>query len=340
MLPARLLWLALIAPALAAAAERPPTPVEVAAPRSAPATMSVSAVGSLRADEQVAVRSEVAGIVRAIRFAEGQPIAAGALLVELDDEAPKAQLARSEASAQLARLNFDRARDMRGRNLNSQQDFDEASARLQEAKAQVAIDRINLARTRIGAPFAGIAGLREISVGSYLKAGDPVVTVSVTSPLRLDFRIAERYAGNVRADQPVAVQVAAFPGTTFAGAVYAVDPVVDERARALLVRARVANDDGRLNPGMFARVELTLGERPAALWIPEAAILPRTDSSLVYRVVDGRATATPVTLGLRRPGEVEVMAGVAAGDLVVTAGHQKIGDGAPVQPLGQDGTPP
>jgi len=143
----------------------------------------------------------------------------------------------------------------------------------------------------------------------------------------------EAYKASLELDR-VASVVDAYAENSFSGAIYAIEPAVDEQTRTVVVRARVGNSDMRLRPGMFARVQLQLGVREKAIWIPEAAIVPRGQDSFVYRVADGKAALVKVRIGLRRQGEVEILNGVSAGDLVVTEGVQKIGPGSPVVVMG------
>jgi membrane fusion protein (multidrug efflux system) len=148
--------------------------------------------------------------------------------------------------------------------------------------------------------------------------------------LKLDFRVPESYIGKLKAGQPLKLLVDAYPGRSFAGSVYAIEPGVDEQTRTIQLRARVANAELKLRPGMFARVQVQLGVREKAVWIPEAAIVPRGQDSYVYRVADSKAELVKVQTGARRVGEVEIVKGLAGGDLVVTEGTQKIGPGSPV----------
>lgn len=314
-----------------AAAKGPPVmPVRTAPARIAPAVEEASAVGTLRADEAVSVRPEIAGRIAEIHFLEGQRVARGALLVTLDASEAKAQLASASAQAKLDEQRLARAEDLYQKNFISRQALDEARSNAARSAALVREIEARLAKTEMRAPFAGVIGLRQVSEGAVVAANTDIARLEKIDPLKLDFRLPEAYVARLRPGQPVRVAVDAWPGQTFGGTVYALETAVDEATRTVLVRARIANPELRLRPGMFARVVLQLGAREKAIWIPEQAVVPRGQDSFVYRVADGKAELVKVQLGMRRPGEVEVLAGLAAGDLVVTEGTLRLFPGAAV----------
>jgi membrane fusion protein (multidrug efflux system) len=313
----------------------PPMPVKAVAARLAPAVDEASAVGTLRADESVIVRPEIAGRVVEIRFAEGQNVARGALLVRLDQAELAAVVASSRAQLKLEEQRVERAEDLRQKGFISQQALDDQKTSLARAKAKLAEDEARLAKTEMRAAFAGVAGLRQVSEGQYVAAGTDIARLEKLDQLKLDFRVPEAFVGKLRAGQAVKAAVDAYPGQSFSGAIYAIEPAVDEGTRTVQVRARVANPDLRLRPGMFARVQLQLGTRDKAVWIPEQAIVPKGQDSFVFRVTPasngmGKADLVKVRLGIRKPGEVEVADGLAAGDLVVTDGTLRLFPGAAV----------
>ena len=314
-----------------AADEPPPAAVEVVTVRSDAATEELRVVGSLLAGESVVMRPEVDGRIATIEFQEGEPAGAGQVLFTLDPAEYHAQVASSEAATKLWELKFERARDLHSRNVVSQQEYDEAQEALKVARARLALERVRLDKTIIRAPFAGIVGLRRVSPGDYVEAGQALVNLEAVDPVKVDFSIPERYAAEIRTGQPFTLTVAPFPDRSFGGEVYAIDPRLDEAARTVRLRGRLPNTDGALKPGMFSRVTLTLEVRGRALWIPEEALVPRGDGQFVYRIENGKAMLTPVTIGLRRTGVVEIRSGLSAGDLIVTAGQFRLRDGAAVR---------
>ncbi|MDW8469818.1 MAG: efflux RND transporter periplasmic adaptor subunit [Burkholderiales bacterium] len=272
----------------------------------------------------------MAGRIAEIRFEEGQRVERGAVLARLDASEAKAQLASASAQAALDAQRLARAEDLFQKNFISRQALDEARANAARSAAAVREIEARLAKTEMRAPFAGVVGLRQVSAGAVVAAGTDIARLEKIDPLKLEFRLPESYVARLRTGQTVRIAVDAWPGQSFAGRVYAIEPAVDEATRTVLVRARIANPDLRLRPGMFARVALELGAREKAIWIPEQAVVPRGQDAFVYRVADGRADLVKVRLGVRRPGEVEVLAGLSAGDLVVTEGTLRLFPGAAV----------
>jgi membrane fusion protein (multidrug efflux system) len=178
-----------------------------------------------------------------------------------------------------------------------------------------------------------------VSRGAYVAAGTDIARLEKIDQLKMDFRIPEAFSGRLKAGQPLTVLVDAHAGRVFPGSVYAIEPGIDDQTRTVLLRARVANPELRLRPGMFARVQLELGVREKAIWIPEAAIVPKGRESFVFRVIagpdgGGKADLVRVQTGARKVGEVEIVKGLAAGDLVVIEGTQKVGPGSSVSLMG------
>ena len=306
------------------------TPVKAVAARSASAVDEVGAVGSLRADEAVTIRPEIAGRIAEIRFSEGQNVARGAVLVRLDQSELAAVAASSRAQLQLEEQKLQRSEDLKKKGFISAQGLDDQRTSLARARAKLAEDEAKLAKTEMRASFPGVAGLRQVSEGQYVAAGTDIARLEKIDQLKLDFRIPESYIGKLKAGQPVKVLVDAYRGKVFSGSIYAIEPGVDDQTRTIQLRARVANADMQLRPGMFARVQVQLGVRENAVWIPEAAIVPKGQDSTVYRVIDGKVDLVRVQTGARRVGEVEIVKGISAGELVVTEGVQKIGPGSAV----------
>ncbi|MEK7245236.1 MAG: efflux RND transporter periplasmic adaptor subunit [Pseudomonadota bacterium] len=330
------LGLGAAAPAPVASAGGAPfgVPVEIAKALSAPLAETVRAVGTLRSDESVIVRPEIPGRIVETPFAEGQVVAKGALLFRIEDNILKAELVEAEAAYNLSRQNNVRARELMEKGAGTARARDEAFARMEMDKARVDLARARLATTRIQAPFAGIAGLRKVSVGDYVVPGQDLVNLESIDTIKLDFRIPERYLGQLAVGQKVSADMDAFPGRVFDGQVFAIDPRIDEAGHSIAIRATLSNPDRVLRPGLFARVGLMVRERTSSIAIPEQAIMPRGDKFFIYKVVDGKAALTPVEIGRRASGRVEITRGLEAGEEVVVAGQLKLQDGAPVQAAG------
>ncbi|RIA55737.1 efflux RND transporter periplasmic adaptor subunit [Dichotomicrobium thermohalophilum] len=309
-------------------------PVEATTVESGAVRDEVEVVGNILADETVVIRPEISGLVKEIHFSEGDTVEDGDLLFSLDDEILTAEVAEAKAAHELAKRNFERSKQLYSRKVGTERTRDEALAEMQSSEAKLALAKARLNKTKIRAPFSGIVGFREISVGAYVSAGTDLVRLVKTDPVEVSFRVPERFLGVLRRGQKITVRVDAFPDRGFSGEVFALDNVVDVNGRSIQVRARVPNPDLLLRPGLFARVNLVTELRQDAVIVPEAAIVPTVEGAYVYRVVDGKAKRTEVTVGRRMAGEVEIVDGLSAGETVIVAGQQKVRDGAPVQPVG------
>jgi membrane fusion protein (multidrug efflux system) len=305
-------------------------PVKVAQAMREDISSKVEAVGGLIAGESVVLRPEIVGRIAAIHFEEGHKVKAGDVLIELNSEEQRAALAQSQASVQVEKQSFQRIRDVRSKNLVSQQQYDESLARLQNAEALMEGDRFRLSRTILRAPFDGIMGLRQVSIGDYVSPGQALVNLESLDPIKLDFQIPEKFAGQVAKGLKLEVSVDAWPGRAFHGEIQAVDPRLDETTRTVKVRARLANSDYALKPGMFARVVLSLGRVRKGLFVPEQALEAKGSTATLFRVIDGKAELAMVKTGERRPGLVEITEGLKPDEWVVTDGQLKLRDGMPV----------
>jgi membrane fusion protein (multidrug efflux system) len=308
-------------------------PVETAAVEVGPIQRRLTAVGSLRSNESVIIRPEIAGRIVEFRFEEGERVKKGQTLVLLDDSVWRTAVEQAEAALELSQANYERAVDLLKRKAGTTKARDEAFSQMRVDQAVLELARVRLDKSVITAPFGGVVGLRKVSIGDFVNVGQDMVNLEQIHPLKADFRVAEVYLAAVRPGQRIELAVDAFPGENFAGEVYAIDPLIDESGRSIVLRARLPNEDGRLRPGLFARVTLVLNERNDALQIPEQALVPQGQEQFVFRVVDGKAALTKVAVGIRREGMVEIIEGLGPQDQVVTAGQLKIRDGAPVQPL-------
>jgi len=305
-------------------------PVEAAQVQIGTVTQEVNTVGTLQANESVVLRSEIAGRVISIHFSEGQAATKGDSVISIDPAEYEAQLAQITAQVELNQMNFDRAQQLHQEKLISQQAYDEIQARLKESRANLALAQVRLSKTKVQAPFNGILGLRLVSPGDYVQPGQAIVNLEDLDTLKVDFHIPEIYLGQVKTGQMVKLRMDAFPDKVFTGRVYAIDPRLDEATRTILLRARIPNRGGELRPGMFARVNLVLGQRTTALLISEQAIVPMGEDKFVFRILEGKAVLTQVKIGQRLDGKVEILEGLHAQDTVVTGGQTKIFDGAPV----------
>jgi membrane fusion protein (multidrug efflux system) len=308
----------------------PPAMVETVRVQMRSLPNEFETIGTLRADESISVRPEVAGRIEKIHFIEGEPVAAGSLLFTLDGALTRADLNEANANLENARRKNARANELAGKQLISKADLDTTRADLAVNQARAASARTHLDKTQIRAPFAGVTGLRAVSVGEYVNAGQQLVDLVRLDPIELDMRAPEVVLSSLALGQKVDFGVDSFPGEVFSSSIVAIARTVDAGGRSVALRARLDNPERKLRPGMSARVRIVLTTNARALLVPEQAIWPNGDQKMVYQVVDGTAKLVPVTLGARQPGFVEVTSGIKEGDEIVVAGQLKIQDGAKV----------
>ena len=320
----------------AAPASRDPVGVVVATVRLERLDQVIEALGTARANESVDVTAKVSNLVTAVHFGEGQPVARGALLVELDGAQARAQVAIAQAALTESQSQYKRSRELYSTRALSESQLDQIEATLRSNEARLAVAEAQLADTQIRAPFAGRTGLRRVSVGSLVNPGTVITTLDDTGTIKLDFTVAETYLSALAPGLSISAHSAAYPDRTFEGRISSVDSRVDPNTRSVIVRAAVPNGDGLLKPGMFLTVRISRGAADA-LVIPEQALVPEQGDVFVFVVVDGKAEKRLVRIGQRRVGSVQVVQGLAEGDSVVTEGTQKLRDGVAVkvvQPTG------
>ena len=312
----------------------PAMAVEVALVKTSDFVDDAAAVGTLKSRESVMLRPEVAGRVASVNFKDGAVVAGGTVLVTFDAAIQEAELQQARANLALAKSSFQRNEELVGKKFLSQQALDSSAATLKVQEAAVQLAEARVAKTKIRAPFKGMLGLRNVSVGDYVKDAQDLVNIEAIDTLLVDFKLPEAYLGRLEKGLSVEVTSDALPGERFAAVLDAIDPLVDEGGRAISSRARLDNAASKLRPGMFVRVRLLFGERTNVLMVPEQAIVPGAQPA-VYRVVEGKAALVKVKLGVRRAAQVEVLEGLAAGDVVVTAGQLKLREGAAVRAVGE-----
>ncbi len=268
-------------------------PVEAVTVTAESLKREITAVGALRSNESVTLRPEIAGRVARISLEEGQRVRRGELLLVLDDAVYRAELAQAEANLDRSRRLRDSGRKLFGDNYISATEMDALQTAVKVDEAAVALMRARLDKTRLLAPFDGVLGLRRVSVGDYLNPGQDIVNLENLSPIKLDFRVPETYLSELVVGQPLDIRVDAFVEQTFTGRVIAIEPRVTAEDRSVALRGEIPNDNLRLRPGLFARVNLVLST-------------------------------------LRQDGRVEIQSGLSVGETVVTAGHLKLADGKAV----------
>ncbi len=307
-----------------------PTFVSTAPVRSERVSQKLEALGNARANESVDVTSKTSNIVSAVMFRDGERVKRGQVLVQLDDAQVRADVAEAEAALTDSQAQYNRSRELLNTQVLSKAQFDQLEAKLNADRARLAAANARLEDTVIRAPFSGRVGLRRVSVGSLISPGSVITTLDDTSVIKLDFAVPENFVAALREGLAVRASAPAFPGRTFTGKVASIDSRVDMATRSVTVRALLANDDGALRPGMFLNVVLANDERDA-LVIPEEALSPEAERQYVFVVNDDKVERREVRIGSRRPGSVEIVGGLNAGEQVIVEGTQKVRDGATVR---------
>lgn len=310
----------------------PPMPVDVDTARRQQVVDAVRATGHIEAEQAIELRPDQDGRVTELLFREGQLVEKGAPLVKIDDAMLRAQAERVSADRDLARQQLERVRRLRAQNAATPADLERAEAANRSADAALALLELQIERTTMRAPFAGVVGQRFVSLGDYVTTQTRLVTLQTVDPQRAVIEVPERHAVKLRRGQTIEFTVAAHAGRVFRGQVEFIDPVVENENRTILMKARAPNPNGLLKPGMFIEASLATGTRPNAVVVPEDAIQPLRTANVAWAVVDGKASRRVVQLGVRSAGVVEVLSGVAAGEVVVVGGLERMGEGLPVAP--------
>ncbi len=341
---ALLLSLALLFAASPARAQQDCIPVETEKAEQEDLPVILNGIGTLEAEERVTISPEMSGLIREIHFRDGQEVDQGELLVSLDSaklekrlQAQQAALREARARRKNARRTYERQQSLFDRGLGSEEARDEALTSYTAARAQV--DRLeseieelreSLDDTRIRAPFAGILGEFHVDPGEFVQPGTPLVSLTQNERLEVSFTIPERHLASLSRGQKVSLTVPGYPDRSFPGEVRFLNPVIAESTRSIQVKASVDNSQGRLRPGGFASVRLTVDLRKNATVIPEEALIPTRKGYMAFVVDDGTARARDVRIGLRRPGMVEIREGVRSEETVITSGHISVQDGSSV----------
>jgi membrane fusion protein (multidrug efflux system) len=296
---------------------------------STPFSEVITSTGSMRAEESVELQAEINGKVVAINFTEGAHVKAGALLVKLNDADLRATRQRALKRKELATLREQRLAKLVKEGVTRQEEYDTAWNELQVQFAEIELAEAQIAKTEIRAPFSGVVGLRYVSEGAFVNAATRVATLQRLDQLKIDFSIPEKYAGRIKPGMPITFTVAGGE-QKFNGQIYAFDPRIDAGTRSVLLRALCPNPDGRLLPGAFANVELTLTQTKDAILIPAEAVIPGITDKNVFVMSDGKASRRIVETGTRTASQVQILAGLKVGDVVITSGLQQMREGMPV----------
>ncbi len=317
----------------------PSVPVIVAEARPAPLAERVEALGTLRANESVAITSNVTETISVVHFDDGQRVSEGDLLVEMTSAEEHALLEEAQARVAEARSQYDRVRSLAKQRSASESLLDERKRDLDTARAVLVALESRLADRVVKAPFDGVVGLRNISRGALVEPGDLITTLDDDSLMKLDFTVPSLYLAQLKAGLEIQARARPYGERVFDGVVRGIDSRIDPVTRSVQVRALLPNPARALRPGLLLRVELLLDPREA-LVVPESALMQQGTNHFVLRLVDGddgpTAERLQVQIGTREPGIVEIRDGLTAGDQVVTEGQDKVRPGQPLRVLAVD----
>lgn len=328
-----------VAIAQGASFQMPPTAVTtvVAKRETWPSTLSV--IGTAEAIQGVTVSADLPGTIDKIHFESGQWVKEGDVLVELDTRQERAQLASLEAQRDLARIQYDRAQELVKAGVIARADYDSASAQQKATEAQVGDINAAIARKTIHAPFSGLLGIRQVSLGQYLAAGQAIVSLQSLNPIYVNFGLPQQDTPKVSSGRMVRVTNSELQGITFSGKITALDSVINEQTRNIQVQATLTNQGDKLRPGMFVQVELPLGAPRQIVPLPASAINYAPYGDSVYVVVDMKDPKGNTYRGVRQQvvkvegskgDQVAIVSGVNPGDEIVSAGVFRLRNGAPV----------
>ena len=315
--------------------EKEPIPVEVVTAKSGPILRRVRTVGSLSAIQSVVLHPEVTGKIAKIYFTEGQEVKAGDPIFKIDDAMHKAKVKEAEARLSLARGEHERAIKLLEKKFGTLQQRDKTLADMHIAEANLEEARISLDHTLIKAPFEGVLGLTEVSLGALVSGETALVTIVDLDPINVDFHVPESYLPFVHAGDVVDVTIEDFDILPVEAKIIAISPEIDETTRTVTLRAQMSNKEQAYRPGEFANVLVTAGEIEGAVLIPQTAIEREGEEEHVWLVVDNVAVKTTVSTGMRDGNEVEITHGVKEGDVVISAGQFKVHDGDEVTVVNQ-----
>lgn len=293
------------------------------------------ATGSLVANEQVTLKSEVSAVVEKIFFEEGQKVRKGQLLIQLNDDGIRAEIDKLQFTKKLNEDIERRQKKLLAKEAISKEEYETVLTTLNTTLADIKVKQVQLEKHQIRAPFDGIIGLRSVSVGRYLSPADNIATLYNVNPIKIDFSVPGKYSSEVNNGDKIRFTTDAWPDV-FTGEIYAIEPRIDPKTRSLMIRAVSANKDNKLLPGQFAKIQLTLDTYESAIMIPTEAVIPELDGKKVFIQENGVAQSRQVETGIRTADNIQVISGLSAGDTVITSGILQIRAGTAVKTEIQD----
>jgi membrane fusion protein, multidrug efflux system len=313
------------------------TPVTVHVIKSESFPITIEALGTAKANESIALTAQTTDIVQSVEFDDGDIVKRGQLLLTLNDNEEKARLNDLDINLQEAKRQLNRITNLAKESAASEQLLDEQQAKVKSFKAQMDVVTAQLNELEIRAPFDGVLGVRQVSLGALLKPGDLVTTLDDIAIIKLDFSISESHLPTVAIGQLIQATSVAYPGEVFEGEITSIASRVDPITRSIPIRANINNQQLKLRPGMLMQIELQKTVLQT-LVLPEQSLVPVEDKQFVFVVVDGAVIRQEVVVGKRKPGLVQIISGLSEGDNVVVEGTLRLRDGSKVRVLSTENT--
>lgn len=304
--------------------------VEAVAVKESTVPMEARALGTLSA-RSIEIMSEAGGQIQKVNFQDGAQVKQGDVLLQLDDAVLAAKLASVKADYHYIEGNYNRMLPLAKKGYIAKDTIEKAEAELKKKKAEMQENTVMLGHTKLAAPFDGATGKCKVSEGEYVTAGQSVVTLTDIKHLRVEYNLPEKTLPMLKIGQEVKLASTAYPGRVFTGKVSFISPTINVENRSIALYAEVPNDKNELASGMLVDVVQSLGTSEHALMIPSRSLVPILDGQQVFKIVNGKASATTVTIGKRTENEVQIVQGLSAGDQVITDGQMKVRNTTPVK---------
>ena len=291
----------------------------------------LNTVGHVRAKDLVVIKSELSGRIAALSFTEGGKVKKGELIVHFEDNEYKGAVQQAEGELEIAKSNYDRIAKLHEKKIESDKKLGEAEGSVKIAEGKLKQAKANLEKANIRAPFDGTIGIINISPGAYVQAGTELVTLVDNSSVKVSFKVPEKNIHDVGVGQVVEIKVSAFKNQVFTGTIEAVDAKIEKESHSVEIKGIIPNPDNMLRDGLFANVSLIIGEKGDTMTVDESCLERAGEIEFVWTIERGRAERHRVLTGTRENGQVEIIAGLQPGQIVVTSGQLKLSDGAKVK---------
>jgi membrane fusion protein, multidrug efflux system len=279
-------------------------------------------LGSLSSRDNIEISSELAGQIASIHFKPGAKVKKGTLLIELDNTVLKSELASANANLSLSETNYKRTKELADRKLASEQALDQAVADLREKQ--------NTGKLSLHAPFSGTLGSKKVSVGQYVKVGQPLISLVANQQLRVEYSLPERLISRIHEGQEIQVLVDAFPNQSYHGQVNYIAPAVDKETRTISIEALINNDQNQLSAGLFVQVIHQLGAPKKRLLVPEESLIPTINGQKIFVLQGDKAVTKRIKTGAHHNGMTEIYQGLHPGDIIIVRGQHKLKEGSKV----------